>query len=382
MVKRWGVAGTVLALGTGAVLAVSGMQEAYAAAACTVSAHCLVVTPYGTLRGGDAPTMAVGADLEVDCLSLPNPTTGFVSWEMWNDTGGDSAAVATQSWVEAGMNAGVVQDAGGTLYTGFEWFWADKRPNGTYFEHYIRAATTGTSTNVSFYHVATGTWSVRLGGTQVGSSVGNGDLSGGGQAGAESTTGDARIKATLDNYQYADRSGLWHGVTPVFGDGGDAANWVTATASKGTVTGAKLVVSNGCPSSTATTGQATAQQATVRAAAAVPAQPPSPALLHRLALASSRSNGESAPSGLSYVATTRWQATALLGAQVGGDGPAYLVTLHGSFSGAGALVPAHHQRPTGTTMVLVVDRATGQITDTAITNTAPALSTLGHPATL
>jgi hypothetical protein len=46
-----------------------------------------------------------------------------------------------------------------------------------------------------------------------------------------------------------------------------------------------------------------------------------------------------------------------------------VLQLHGHFNGAYASVPAGHVTPTGNTLTIVVDAATGEVTDADLTNT-------------
>jgi hypothetical protein len=46
-----------------------------------------------------------------------------------------------------------------------------------------------------------------------------------------------------------------------------------------------------------------------------------------------------------------------------------VLQLHGHFNGAYASVPAGHVTPTGNTLTIVVDAATGEVTDAGLTDT-------------
>jgi hypothetical protein len=344
------------------------------AATCTWGSHCYALTEYGASLGGYAPTNGTSIDLEADCLTVSNANTDFIDWEVWNDTNDDMGQ--GNYWVEAGMTAGTVVDGNGT-HVGFQWFWADNRPNGGgYNEHYVGGASTHIYTNVSIYWQGNANWDVYINNSYVGTSADNGANGWGGNAGMESTTTSARIRASLNNYQYADPNWNWIGVNPnlqFYGSSG----WVNGSTQAGSSIGAWTTVSNGCPRTAAAqldaAGRFSGSPMTASSAGSS---------LRTLATRVSADNGEKNPRGLSYLLTTRKQAAALMNTSVASDGPAYVVTLQGSFTGAHAHVPAGHARPTGGNMTVVVDANTGQITDMGITDAAPALSRVGTPTAL
>ena len=92
---------------------------------------------------------------------------------------------------------------------GWNWFWADNRPNGGgYHGHYISGGWT-TDTQVVFIWQGSGAWNVYRGGSYIGESTHNGDFAEGGAVGAESTTGAMALQGHADNFEYHDSS--WHG---------------------------------------------------------------------------------------------------------------------------------------------------------------------------
>lgn len=112
-----------------------------------------------------------------------------------------------------------------------------------------------------------------------------------------------------------------------------------------------------------------------------PAPHAAPAALAELARRFSALNGEPSPRRLAYIAASRAQAATLLGAWLAADAPSYIVELHGHFTSARG-----HARgaaaPTGTTMLIVVDAATGAITDWALGDALAPLSTIAQPIAL
>ena len=67
----------------------------------------------------------LSADIETDCLAVHDDTTQFDSFEMWM---ADYPSLGNY-WLEEGLTAGDFLDLSGTWYNGFQWFWADNRPN-------------------------------------------------------------------------------------------------------------------------------------------------------------------------------------------------------------------------------------------------------------
>lgn len=106
-----------------------------------------------------------------------------------------------------------------------------------------------------------------------------------------------------------------------------------------------------------------------------------PVVLAELAQRFSALNGEPNPRHLACIAASRAQAATLMGTSLAADAPSYIVELHGHFtSGRGHARGA--AAPTGTTMLFVVDAATGAITDWALGDTLAPLSTIAQPIAL
>ena len=106
-----------------------------------------------------------------------------------------------------------------------------------------------------------------------------------------------------------------------------------------------------------------------------------PVALAKLARQFSALNGEPTPRDLAYIAGSRQQAATLMRTSLTADAPSYIVELHGHFTSSRG-----HARgaaaATGTTMLIVVDAATGAITDWALGNTLTPLSTIAQPIAL
>ena len=107
-----------------------------------------------------------------------------------------------------------------------------------------------------------------------------------------------------------------------------------------------------------------------------------PASFRALALHASQLNGDQTPQSVEYVKTMSSPAATLTGHRPDNNAPVYVVQIRGHFDGAFASVPAGHKRPSGNTMIIVIDARTGHITDDGITNRATNLTALGHPVTM
>ena len=122
---RWPVRSlTAVAVTLGSLAAVPGTANALTGCAGGLPSvgHCYALGWMGDDFGGSAIWMnAVGTDLLVSCLSVPDPGSDFATYEMWMGTNDNGAA---NTWVEEGMNDGVGVDG---VNHGFSWFWADMR---------------------------------------------------------------------------------------------------------------------------------------------------------------------------------------------------------------------------------------------------------------
>lgn len=335
--------------------------------------ECYAITTYGIRAGAKLPSNAAGVDLEVSCLSVGDRINDFANWEAWQGTNNNISA--WDYWVEEGMTAGTVWD-GGQPYTGFEWFWADMRPHGgDYNEHFLGDAATGGWTNVSFYWLGDGNWDVLIDGFVVGESTYSGDNSYGGDAGAETTTTNATVEGQLDNYQYEDPNGNWHGVKPNL-EFTEPYPWFGGYAAPGSITGAYAFVNTGCGA------KASRMNAAWRSHAKPISPADAPTILRATALGVAAQNGEAHPTGLAYVKGTRHQAASLMDTSVTEDDASYIIQMHGHFTSYRSGRAGSKARPTGNTMLVVVSATTGQVTDISISNSVRSLIDIAEPRAL
>jgi hypothetical protein len=337
----------------------------------TVS-HCYSIGRMGeNWTGNFVPINAISGNLVVNCLGV-DQTTDFVNYETWLDTNLNVDPVGAY-WVEEGAKLGIGVTGADE---GFQWFWADNRPNGGgYYEHYLGDASLNQFTNVSFYWVSgTGNWDVYLGGNYVGESVNNGAFAGGSDTGIEATTASATFEGWTQYWQYANPSWDWNNVS-VAGVGEavygplDVDGYIYG-ASPGDDPVQIGEGSNEC-------ADGTLSNATMRAASSAATHPTTPAGLRALALRAGEVNGDNAPRQMQYVSTTRSQIAALTGDRPGANAPVYVIQMQGHFNGAFASVPRGDARPSGTTMIIVVNAQTGQVTDAGITSKVANLSAFG-----
>ena len=94
-------------------------------------------------------------------------------------------------------------------------------------------------------------------------------------------------------------------------------------------------------------------------------------------------DGDSSPSLIQYVETTRFDAVRVSsGDLVFAWNWSYLIAERGNFTANGASGPPGAPAPTGSVITLVVDATTGQVTDGGIGNRYPPLATLGRVTTV
>jgi hypothetical protein len=332
--------------------------------------HCYALGYMGDDFGGKPIWMnAVGTDLIVGCLNVPNGNTDFATYELWMGTNDNGAA---NTWVEQGYNNGVGVDG---KNHGFSWFWADMRnpTPSNYHEHYGPGASVNTWVNASFYWLGSGNWNVKRAGIVLGESAGVGDWAGDAETGSETTINQGHVFGESNNFQYADPSWKWHPAPTNWYNGFNGNGWLYATGLQGNPGSFTEVTSNtGCGNATMGTALRTAPITAGTAAARLTA----------IAQRAARANGDRHPRGIEFVATTRHQAQALLGEGIPQRNPSYLIQLHGHFTGYNASVPPGRKLPTGGVMTLTVNAANGAVTDISLTNTAVNLGALGRPASI
>lgn len=343
--------------------------------------HCYAEGEMGQAwSGAFVPINEIGGDLYIDCLTVPTDND-FVNYESWLDTDLNNAPI-DDYWVEGGAKLGIGVSG---AWEGYQWFWADSRPNGGgYHEHYLGSASTYSFENVSFTWLGSGDWDVKFAGTVVGESVGAGDYAGGAQTGVESTSGGSAFYGWTRYWQYADSSWKWHPVSAA-GYGGvvigpldaqsQAVNDSPGDDIYNSGIGSSSCLAEAGPvenSSSTPTPAATAGTGIPKTAAAngAPQAFTGASSLSALAAQAAKANGVTDPTDVRYVQTTRAKVAALTGASAQGGGNVYVVELHGHFDGAYASVPKGGKTPTGDTLTIVVDAATGAVTDVGLTDSA------------
>lgn len=310
--------------------------------------HCYGLIFY---RTGDID--AVGVDLWTDCLHLDTPIGDFATHEMWMST----ETATTSRWIEGGyIRGGPI--AGGDPETWFRWFWGEY-DGSVYYSHFVQWATVNQWKNISFYHQSsTNTWKVYIGGTIVGTTVQQADWGKRVEVGAETTEPQVYSHGKSRNLQ-------WH--API--------GWTWATPhSTGATTGVYSVSGSGT-SMEQTSLQNMCSPAPLAAKEAAPSAP-STADVKKTALAVAGQYGETSPTGLEMVATTRKAAQRAVGAgdKMASDQKTYLVQMKGSFVGR---APKGAKLPRGSAMTVTVDAETGAVTDLSIGGGRQDLAKLG-----
>ncbi len=318
------------------------------------AAHCYSVaqirnTIYGVNQG-----------LNVHCLGPMNAPTGsnFMTQEQWIGTNNTSGTY----WVEVGMAYGYPQ--GSTRY----FFWGDGRPNGGgVHEHDLTIAANLNTTYDDYINwIGNNSWRVSRDGTTLGTSTANPGSSRGGDAGEEMTdTAGSSSAVTAWLFRQTSSGGPWYSSWPGAGLRADEppyGTWSTKDYSASFYSNCSFL--SAAPDPGPTFVPFTAAEA--------------PSVIKDIALQMAATNGETAPTSLEYVATTR-QAAAQLTAQAGvdSDQPVYLVSVHGAFVGHMAKRPAGTAEPQGTVLTVTIDPKTGRITDWGIEQTTPKLTSLG-----
>jgi hypothetical protein len=325
--------------------------DAAAAPTCTMSSHCYGIANL-PLRINGATT-----NLKVTCMSVTNWRNELVTEEMWVSTNG-----SWNYWVELGMTVG-------TPVSTRKMFWADNRPNGGgYHEHYPSTAATLNHTYINTISYAGGNaWNVYIqGGSPIGTSGANPGPSVGAQVGEEITTNSAKGAATHTSLWYKDTGNTFH------------AGWPNSTISQDVPPRAAWISTH---NSMRAYSNCTAPSVAEKQGVAAVSSPATVDSVLDVARLLAEQNGDANPTGISYVKTTRQQATSLVGTdQVDTDQDAYLVQLHGNFVGHAAKTPPGGAKPTGTVLTASVDAATGELLDWSLTDSAAELNKLG-PAT-
>lgn len=102
----------------------------------------------------------------------------------------------------------------------------------------------------------------------------------------------------------------------------------------------------------------------------------------RIALRAAARSGDPRPTLIQHAAGTRADANRVAyGGPVGGSAWSILIAERGKFIGYGASIPLGAQLPRGTVTTLIVNAATGQVTDDGISYRYPPLAQLGPVTT-
>ena len=316
---------------------------------------------------------AVGTDLSVQCLHVPNRADHFVNMEMWLTTQTNRPNAADWNWVEAGMTAGTLWHSPGHE-RGFIWFWADMYGDSdNYYEHYISGASTNTSTNISFYWESPG-WGVYKGGSKVGWS-GVGAYPGTVDVGGESTNGMIAVHGRATNWQYADKNMTWRWITPLYAPTHQTGEAIRASMPGGsTVNVDSPYWACGGPAPTSLNQASSAE--TVRANMRTPegARSHLKSEIARVV----QQLGKADLTKATYTQTSRNTALGRHGGAKAADGRSSDVQIPGSFSKQ----VKDGRKVTGTVLELVIDAETGQLTDWGLTQKADSLHGLGQTFSL
>lgn len=356
------VATTTLAVGAGPAAAANGLCQGAA------SYHCYAITRWGPQVGQPPVSFSeIGADMEVDCLSIFNLSTDFINYEMWMVTNTNFSHPQT-TWVEQGYKNGRGFNG---LPTVTSWrFWADQRNTSgamNYAEHYIGNTTTGQYIDTGFQWVPnTNNWRVYNNHTQVGTSVNVGAWAGGADAGLEATDTQSAGVGNTSNWRYKDGvNGTFHpapvGIPVIDPSGFGTVNHTGAQENSHT--------SNNCsyPPQARTAG---------------PRSISTTQAVNEVAPEFAKGFGDASPASTKAVATTRSAANRLQNADVKGDEPVTLLQMTGDFDAKsqmslpyGAKIPEGQK---GNTLTAVIDQATGQLLDWSLTSQTPSLTSLGQ----
>jgi hypothetical protein len=107
-------------------------------------------------------------------------------------------------------------------------------------------------------------------------------------------------------------------------------------------------------------------------------EPLSTAQLTAIAVTEPAAHGDATPTDISYAQGTHTNAEQVAtGDIVQGNSPSYLIVLHGHFIVTDSQGLPGSPIPTGTVMTLVIDAASGQLTDFGVSPTTPDLAKLG-----
>lgn len=210
-------------------LSTVGLASAQAAT-CSLSNHC-----YGIARHTSPSVEGSQITSQTNCMTVPTPTTDFITNEMWVTDG--------TYWTEAGATIGVHN--GGGYNTALTYYWADNRPGtGGYHEHYF-AGPVGFNSPVLIKILestnGSGTWNVTVGansGTSTSNILGPTTYA---DAGIEATTATGHVYAQDTSMSYygtaRTSTGTW-ATSTLLTQAGATVAWVSTNHSLNAALGA------------------------------------------------------------------------------------------------------------------------------------------------
>lgn len=194
-------------------LSVMGSSSAFAGGPC-LSSHCYSEANWTSVAIGVSATLHVTSAAAYDWSS-----DHFLDQELWAITNtGAVCPGGIECWAEVGITWRNI--SGNPSYTGPgpNWFWADYRPNGQYYEHYLSTLTNpsgllGQNIPVGVAYTSTNTWTIYVFGFAVGTSTNNPGVAAGAQAGLEAYDSNSSdfVTSTYETYlRWMDYLGTWH----------------------------------------------------------------------------------------------------------------------------------------------------------------------------
>lgn len=350
--RRRRLSATVATVLTAAAMNLVVAPNAFAAGCGNGSGgHCYAILQSGSARGIPRYSNGVNADLKVSCLAAKPGS--FTTFEMWMNINASNSY-----WVEAGLSAGDIGQGG------FQWFWADLRPGQSFAFHFIRWAAQDINIyrNVKIRWVhGTTNWNILFAESVVATSTNNSASNGGTQLGAEVaiSTGPA-VWGTAKNWRQ-DNGTSWVAV-PV--DGAILLNNNAGLAmSRGS--------SGGFPYINVTTPSKPCGSTPT---AAMPQASPflgTDSEVSDITARTAADLGEAEPHDVQMVPATRGDAVALSGENKiasGAKAPSLLIQARGHFTSPKTMPGQKASALTGDTLRVVVDAATGVVTDYSISN--------------
>lgn len=341
----------LLALSLGATNAVPAQADG---PECNPINHCYGIAHYPT---GNID--AVGQELWTDCLALDDVVNDFATHEMWMLTNAPNSS-AMNPFIETGYVRGYI--AGGDPDNWFRWFWAEWTGTG-FYSHYVSAAPILNWINFSLYKQGNNTWKVYVNGVERGTTVQQATAGTYVQTGGETTEPQVYSHGKSRYLQ-------WHPV------GASGWTWGQGAIPAGT-TNVYAVTTNAWERMEQVSQQKLCDPLPGGPIGLNAAKAPDVADLKALATTFAALNGEKAPK-VDMVDTKRGAAQKQLKAgAVDSDQGVYLIQMTGAFTAGLAPRPKDSPAPTGSTITLTIDKATGELTDWSLSNERTNLAKLG-----